>query len=54
MEPDASTSTVHIAWVVLGGALVPVLVIAGQTGHKLLRVVVVVNVDQELPSSGTS
>lgn len=37
---NASPSAVPIAWVVLGGALIPVLVVAGQTSHELLRVVV--------------
>jgi len=44
----------HIAWMVLDGALVTVLVIAGQTSHQLLRVIDIFNVDQEMSGSGTS
>ncbi len=49
---DPPRSTAPVARVVLGGALVPVPVVAGQSGHELLRVLVL-DLGEEARGSAT-
>lgn len=49
----APASAIPVSWVVPGRAFVAVLVVAGQSGHKLLRIAVC-DVGKELPGGGAA